>query len=162
MKSIALNGKYGKGKTALVSDDDYDELNRYKWVVSSYGYAVRSGYKELGYNKLISMHRQVLKTEASRVDHKDHNTLNNQRGNLRPATQQQNLRNRSAQTNSRSGFKGVCQINSLQRKKHWIAQIKINGKQTRLGYFATQEEAAHAYNQAAIKYFGEYAWLNTL
>lgn len=163
MKIIHLNGKYGKGKTATVSDEDYEELSQYRWVVDYYGYVIRSAHKDLGKGKLISMHRHVMRdVDAYRIDHIDNNPLNNQRSNLRVATQQENLRNRGAQVNNKSGLKGVCQISSHQRQKTWIAQIKIGNKREHLGYFLTKEEAALAYNQAALEHFGEYAWVNQL
>lgn len=163
MKIIPLHGKRGNGKNALVSDEDYESLIKYRWTLDSYGYALRSAHKDLGKGKTISMHRQVFgSTDAFRIDHIDRNSLNNQRENLREATQTQNLQNRGEQSNNTSGYKGVCYLtaNGHQRRKRWIAQIKIDGKQKRIGYFHTAKEAALAYNDAASSHFGEYAYLN--
>ncbi|MBA7566322.1 hypothetical protein ES708_08013 [subsurface metagenome] len=60
--------------------------------------------------------------------------------------------------NSQNKYKGIHII----RGKYITARIQIDGKQIHLGMFLTETEAAHAYNAAAIKYFGEYAQLNEI
>ena len=49
-----------------------------------------------------------------------------------------------------------------KRTKKFKAQININNKRTGLGYFENKIEAAKAYNEAAIKYYGEFANLNKI
>lgn len=161
MKRIALNGRHGKGKFTLVSDEDFEELSKYRWVLDGYGYAVRSAHKDKGKGRMMSMHRQILKTDAPRVDHEDTNPLNNQRENLRPSTHAQNLWNRGKQVNNKSGYKGVCKISDFQRRKCWIAQIAVKGKHIHLGYYHTPEEAHEAYKEAVIKYHGKFGRSST-
>jgi hypothetical protein len=91
------------------------------------------------------------------VDHIDGNKTNNRPGNLRAATQAQNVRNAGLSAKNTSGLKGVSQ-NSRSGK--WHAQIKVNGKQTYLGRFDCPKAAAVAYNTAASQHFGEFAKLN--
>lgn len=104
MKEIQLT----KGMTALVSDEDYDRLSQYKWQASkknSYGkdyfYATRSSYdKETKKTGMIYMHREIVTDTDGRfmvVDHRNGNTLDNQRDNLRPATRRENILNRMPQ-----------------------------------------------------------------
>jgi len=90
-----------------------------------------------------------------RVDHINGNGLDNRRSNLRIATSQQNNRNRKICNLNTSGFKGV----RLDRNK-WRADIRIDGKRKNLGRFVNPEAAAAAYDEAARKYFGEFATLN--
>ena len=61
--------------------------------------------------------------------------------------------------NTHSNFKGVS---FDKARKLWRANIHANGKQISLGRFKTEMAAALAYNKAATKYYGEYAWLNNM
>jgi hypothetical protein len=91
------------------------------------------------------------------IDHEDCDGTNNRWSNLRPATRLQQSHNRPLQTNNKSGFKGV---RWRRQERKWVARITVEGKKVGLGFFDHPEEAAHAYNKAAVKYFGEFATLN--
>jgi hypothetical protein len=77
---------------------------------------------------------------------------------LRLATAAQNHANRKLNVGSSSQYKGVCWY---KNNKKWKAAIMVNRKTIHLGYFADEQSAAAAYNAAAVKYFGEFARLNT-
>lgn len=87
------------------------------------------------------------------IDHKDGNGLNNKWSNLRMATRAQNSMNSKRYSNNLSGYKGV----TLFMGKYWMSRIKVNGKQTFLGYFKTAEAAHTAYCKAAQELHGEFA-----
>lgn len=153
MRTIPLT----QGEKALVDDCDYDFLSQWNWYYhksghrGTGGYAVRKGpQQEMVYMSSIVANRLGI---TGRVDHKDQNKLNNQRFNLRPATNSQNGANRRRPRNNTTGFKGVG-------PGGYPAQIKVNGRTYQLGRFDTPERAAQAYNKAARKYFGDYACLN--
>jgi hypothetical protein len=102
------------------------------------------------------MHRLILRVDANtQVDHRDGNGLNNTRGNLRPATHAQNQHNSRLRKDNQSGFKGVH-----RQGNRWVARIRVDGEQKHLGSFRTPEEAARAYDAAALRLRGEYARLN--
>jgi len=101
--------------------------------------------------------RDLLRAEET--DHVNQDSLDDRRFNLRIATRAENNRNRNLQKNNSSGFIGVSRLNRLRRRP-WQAYIKAGGKTIHLGYFATPEQAANAYNQAARLHHGELATLN--
>lgn len=152
-----------QGKVALVDDEDFEWLNQWKWCASrsrSKWYALRyvkmPGIK--GTRFVVRMHRIILETPKDIfIDHIDMNSLNNQRNNLRFATNAENRCNVQKQSTSTSGYKGVS---FHKHRGLWQARIMTKGKSIHLGYFDTAEEAATAYDEAAKKYHGEFARLN--
>lgn len=103
------------------------------------------------------MHREILGLKKGEIgDHKDGDGLNNQRSNLRKCTHSENLRNAKKRRGSHSShYKGVTRC-----RNKWRAVIKVDQKKYSLGNFTTEKEAALAYNVAATKYFGCFAYLN--
>ncbi len=101
----------------------------------------------------------VSKIEAAFKTVRD--ALDNQRHNLRAVTRTQNECNKPARKNKSSKYKGVTWLKTL---KKWQAKIKIGGTKISLGYFPLDQEiqAALAYNEAALKYHGQFAHLNSL
>ena len=88
------------------------------------------------------------------IDHRDRDPRNNRHGNLRKATMEQQSHNQTAYKNNGSGYKGVCWHKSMRK---WRAQIQVKGKQYRLGYFTSPEDAHQAYCAAADRLFGDFA-----
>ncbi len=104
------------------------------------------------------MHRVIKGAKAGQsVDHVNGNGLDNRRSNLRLCAHAENLRNRKIHKNNKSGFKGV---RKRKESSLWRAEIRSNHKFYFLGNFHSAEEAAHAYDAAALKLHGEFARLN--
>jgi hypothetical protein len=157
MKRIPLS----QGKFALVDDSDYEWLNQWKWSVNgakARPYAMRKDWS-FPKGKTVLMHRLIANPpKGFVVDHIDGNTLNNCRSNLRVCSYSQNLANSIVnRLANKSGYKGVCW---KKKEKKYSAQITVNYKAIHLGYFKNPVEAAKAYDNAARKYFGEFAKTN--
>lgn len=102
------------------------------------------------------MHRLIIGAKRGQmVDHKDGNGLNNTLSNLRLCSHIQNCMN-SASRGNKTGYKGVTLLHSGK----FVAGIKHNGKTIHLGTFILVKDAALAYDDAARKYFGEFARTN--
>jgi hypothetical protein len=160
MKLIPLT----QGQFAKVDDSDYEWLMQWKWQAawdrkSRSFYAIRTASVAGGKpKKTIRMARAIIGPECGpRVDHVDHDTLNNQRYNLRSCTATQNRANDSLRCNNTSGFKGV---GKSQDGKHWRADISVNRRHIYLGQFESKEEAALVYDNKAREVRGEFAALN--
>jgi hypothetical protein len=139
-----------------VSDEDFGFLNLRNWEVTNNGQSVRS--TELKHEPIA---KAILKSRGvyakQEVDHKDRNPLNNQFENLRPANRQQNGANRGVFSNNTTGCKGV----SFDRPTgKYLAHIRVKGLLLHIGRFQKLEEAGKAYDRAARKYFGDFAFLN--
>ena len=160
-----------KGIIVLIDEVDMGEITPMHWYCNARGYAVREA--ELGrifgksITEVIFMHRAVMENVLNRclsdgevVDHKDGDTLNNRRSNLRLSTVLQNRLN-----SKKRGDKTSSQYKGVHWHKHgekWSARITVNKRQVSLGYFLDEHKAAFAYNEAARKYFGEFARLNEI
>ncbi len=158
MREISLT----QGCIALVDDADYEWLSQWKWHAikdgSGYRAARRERKSESGTRKIVYMARQIMKAEQEElVDHLNHRTLDNQRGNLRRCTHAQNQANRRKIAGCSSQFKGVYWH---KRGKKWAAGVRVAGKLKYLGLFVDEADAARRYNAEAVQEFGEFALLN--
>jgi len=151
-----------RGQWAKVSLDDLPRLLEHKWFCIGDGsrahpFVARAKISGAG----VAMARFVLEmTDPDLIaDHRDWNTLNNQRNNLRAVNKLQSSQYRRGwkrkNTTSGSPFKGV-----YGKEGRWRSVIKYEGKPIHLGYFKTETEAAQAYDAAVEKYHGEYAARN--
>lgn len=159
MREIPLT----QGMIALVDDEDYTGLARWKWYyhkgsTAKTGYAKRKHSRQDGEQKTIFMHRIILNTPPKyQTDHINGNGLDNRKENLRVATHSQNKCNAGKYQNNTSGFKGVSW---RKDRKRWLAYIRLGTQRIHIGYFKDKLKAASAYNKGATKCHGEFARLN--
>lgn len=158
MKQIKLL----RGQVALVDDEDFEYLSKWKWRASkgvNTLYVISSDPPKN--EKTIRMHRIILGVTNPRVfiDHIDHDGLNNQKSNLRICSAGENRRNSRPIIGLTSKYKGVSWDKSVGR---WKAQLYINGVIHFLGTFEREQDAALAYNTAATLQYGEFGLLNTI
>lgn len=154
MKTLPLT----RGAVALIDDSDLEFLNQWKWTAFNCSGKLYAARKEN--RRLIFLHRFLMGVEDDlQVDHWDGCSLNNQKSNLRVSNQSQNMGNRRMSKNNSSGFKGV----SKRQRKDGVAfhaVIGHNGKAKHIGAFRTPEEAAKAYDDAAVEQWGQFARTN--
>lgn len=118
-----------------------------------------------GRKKRIKLHRLVAKAfipnpdNKPYVDHKDGDVHNNCVSNLRWATNSDNQANQKPVLRNTSGYRGVS---FHKYRKKWTAAITKDRIKIHLGDYAEPEAAALVYNEAAVKYYGEFARLNEL
>jgi hypothetical protein len=149
------------GKVALIDASDFDRVSRHKWCVIRLDGRARPRYyaitSEPGNNKhKIYLHRFLMDAPSGMVvDHANGDTLDNRRSNLRVCTYSQNACNQVNRRDAVTGFRGVHIHGNRFR-----ASITVHGQPTRLGSYQTAEEAARAYDEAAIRLHGEFATLN--
>jgi len=147
--------KSSNGFDILVDNEDYEYFNQWKWRCHN-GYACRTTR-----TKKLYIHRELLNFPKDKnVDHINRNRLDNRKENLRLATVSQNGINSDKRKDKTSSiYKGVSWS---KHANMWKARINFNKKEFHLGYFKLEDDAAEAYNTAAIRYFGEFAKLNEI
>jgi len=158
-----------RGFIVLIDDEDYKKVKNYTWFAQKSKYTHYVVTFDIGFSR---MHRFILgiTDPKIKIDHIDHNGLNNQKDNLRICTQSQNNRNKKA--SGLSKYLGVTKWNgtikytkksgiiSEYKVERWRARIKYNGKEKLIGYFKKEKEAAKAYDDFAKKHIGQFANLN--
>ena len=148
MKTIQLT----QGYEAIVDDEDYEELSKWKWHANGkypHVYAKRSSYVD-GKQIIECMHRVILNTPKDMdVDHQNHNTLDNRKENIRNVPTVTNVRNTKISKRNKSGYVGVSLIKKTNK---WRAEIQVNGKGIYLGCFEKMDDAINKRNDALKNY----------
>ena len=158
MKQIKLRGIYGLGYSTLVDDDDFEELNKYKWHLDSnrnghIGYASR----RIGNNTSVPIHRVVMKAKKGQIiDHINRNPLDNRKENLRFCTTQENARNSQRQRNKKSNLPRGINYDETRPHHPFYGRLSFNGKRIETKGCSTKEEAIKLYKELARKCWGEF------
>ena len=164
-----------RGLCALVDEEDLERLSRYNWQVlpcksNIYAGRVRRVSEGPGPERVL-LHYEVLRMrnplpDGFMIDHADRYGLNCQKKNLRICTASENGANRGPNRGVKgraksSKYKGVVYIKAHgYYKEGWTATIRCRGEKYYLGFFTEERAAVEAYNAAAYRLFGEFAYLN--
>jgi HNH endonuclease/AP2 domain len=151
----AVTVRLSRGMVALIDAEDEERVCAIKWSVRWSGWRWYAVSNRGGHS--LYLHRFILGVpDGVQVDHVNQNGLDCRKANLRPCTNGQNGANRQKKAASASSkFKGVdfhC--------GSWRARIRKDKVQRLLGNFGSEQEAARAYDAAAVELHGEFARLN--
>lgn len=145
----------------MVDDEDFEWLSQFKWHAhfspdTGKFYAQRTVRLAGNKFKVVKMHQVVLGVpHGTLVDHRNLDSLDNQRHNLRACTYAENTANSGPQRNNKSGVSGV----SLHKASgKYQAYINVNYKRIYLGLFVTKEGAVQARREAETFYHREFAY----
>lgn len=146
--------------------DMYDTLNGWAWFENEQKY-LRAEIRFPDGNKMILAHNIIAGTPINKnikIDHKDRNTRNNLRNNLRVIPTALNTMNSPKRKNNQSGYKGVCPHKVVHVNGEivirWRAKIRKDNHDHSLGLYDDPRDAARAYDKAARSLFGEFALTN--
>lgn len=140
-----------RGHEVLVDDEDLELIATRTWWIRCQSPTLRYAVT----NKSLSMHRFIMNAKPGQmVDHRNRNTLDNRRCNLRFCNHSQNQQNRFCNRGT-SKYKGV-----YREGNNWRAYVGFEGKQIWLGTYVNEDDAALAHDRAARIYHGEFAYLN--
>jgi hypothetical protein len=169
--------------TVLIDEEDWDKVSRHAWNIGaryrtgSNKFHVRTSvpHPDGGYRTnhgicrkkqtTLRLHQLIMNTpKGMQTDHINGDTLDNRKENLRICTHTENICNRGAHKNNRSGYKGVTRRKTRHgrwaiKNPYW-ARIYYEKKEYSIGYYPTAEEAARAYDAKAKELHGEFAYLN--
>lgn len=160
---MAIEIPLTQGKVALIDPEDFTRVNQFEWHAARRDqtwYAASSALRRRN-GACLYMHRLILNASLGQhVDHRNGDGLDCRRENLRLCTNAENRRN-MRKTRGGSRFKGVCRCRD-NATRIWEAYIWFENKKIPLGNYETEEEAARAYNAAAVVYHKDFANLNPI
>lgn len=151
-----------RGYAAVVDEADHAAVARFTWSArpDRHGrvYAQRAVVNAVGIHTTEQLHRYLTGAGPDQVvDHRNGDTLDNRRANLRVCSRAENGRNGNGRAGRAGRFKGTM---PGRGRGKWIAAVTVGGRSRYLGTFATDELAAAAYDAVARAAFGPFARLN--
>lgn len=167
---IELTNKKGERYETSIDLEEFDrvdkanlswhlEWNKYteSYYCAATKYLGTENGKEL--SQIIRLHKFILQTGYGvRIDHKNNNTLDNRKDNLRISNHTTNGTNRKSKNkNNTSGYRNVMFI---KNKDQWCVKLQVDGKPTILGWFDDVDEAGEFAEEMRKKYYKEYAGKN--
>jgi len=145
----------GRKGFAIVDSEDYERAMQYSWVMVPKRrrlYARREWRIGNRLRRYEYLHSFIMRSREQ-IDHRNLDGLDCRKANLRFATAQQNAANKERRPGGSSKYKGVYWSKSINR---WVARLRTK----HLCSSTNEEDAARAYDEAALKMYGEFARTN--
>lgn len=143
-----------RGLFARIDAADLPVVAGFKWCASGRAPHLYAATGDARKGTAAMMHRLITQCPAGLVvDHIDGDGLNNTRANLRICTHRQNISRANWKSSAGRRFRGVFKSTGSA-----TFHAKLGGLY--LGSFRNEEDAARAYDAAAIRELGEFAALN--
>jgi hypothetical protein len=161
---IKLVKRDGREFDCIIDKEDLEKINFIRWHVryapdGDNWYATsckylgtidgKARYRNIHIHSIIM---DVLGQPNIRVDHKNHDGLDNRKENLRLTNVIDNAKNRKSKNkNNSSGYRNVSWVSNK-----WTVQLQVNGKNTVLGKFDDVHEAGKFAEEMRNKYYGKF------
>lgn len=143
-------GYTSNGESFFFDAEDLQKVKKYCWYITNTGYVAHDN---------ILLHRYVLgASDGFDVDHKNHNTVDCRKSNLRECTHKENICNSKTPSHNTSGYKGVIKD---KRNGKWMATIIENGRNHNKTGFDTPQEAFTYRLQMESLYQGEFSYVES-
>lgn len=118
-----------------------------------------------GYNRQIAVFNYIYTygdydTSLYSVDHIDRNPTNDHHSNLRLLTKNEQQHNKNSFKRSGSSSSSYFGVYWVESRNKWVCSIRVEGKLKYIGYFETEIEAAHAYDEVSWNLYQDYGKLN--
>jgi hypothetical protein len=165
-RMVVVSRSTTEGERLYFWTDGYSETLRFdllswRWLKRERMPYVAATLSRPGKSRLVYLHRFAMSAPPQLVvDHINHDPADCRLENLRLATRSQNQANQRSRRHRASRFIGVTRTHQGATSSRWIAFIKHRGQQFRSSPFATEEEAAAAYDEMARDIYGEFARRN--
>ena len=144
----------------FISIEDYEKCKDICWHADYESHINNYYIRGTKDKQSFSISHYILDKDSNYIiDHKNHNTTDNRRENLRIVSSSKNAMNRVKRSDNTSGVTGVT-LHKVTGK--WQADICVNRKHIYLGLYSDVDEAIKIRKQAEEKYFGEYSFLNSI
>lgn len=163
---IYLNNRKGDVFETFIDTEDFEKVNKFegKWCLrfdrntKTYYTHINAKINNSDKRTTYHMHMFILNCpKGFKIDHINHNTLDNRKENLRIVTTANNAQNRHGRNkNNKSGYRNVCWLKDYNK---WCVQLIVEEKNKRLGFFEKDEllKAAEFAEQMREKYYGQFA-----